>query len=91
MNIERTINSNGHQLEDMENLFDEIVKETGIHKSSNELDLYLNEAVETPQLLKGIEYDVLSWWKLNSGKFPVLSLIAKDILAMVVGGIGICI
>ena len=91
VNMERTINPKGHQLEDMENLFDEIVKETGIHKSSNELDLYLNEAVETPQLLKGIEYDVLSWWKLNSGKFPVLSLIAKDILAMVVGGIGICI
>ena len=79
---ERTINKTGIQLEDMENLFDEIVKETGIHKSSNELDLYLNEAVETPHLLKGIEYDVLDWWKLNSGKFPVLSLIAKDIFAM---------
>ncbi|KAG7552336.1 Ribonuclease H-like superfamily [Arabidopsis thaliana x Arabidopsis arenosa] len=45
-------------LADIENLFDDIVKETGI------------------------EYDVLSWWKLNSGKFPVLSLIAKDIFAM---------
>jgi len=45
----------------MENLFDEIVKETCIHKSSNELDLYLNEVVETPHLLKGIEYDVLDW------------------------------
>ncbi|KAG7599385.1 hAT-like transposase RNase-H fold [Arabidopsis suecica] len=69
-------------LEDIENLFDVIVKEICIHKSSNELDLYLNEVVETPQILKGIEYDVLSWWKLNSGKFPVLSLIAKDIFAM---------
>ncbi|CAD5318112.1 unnamed protein product [Arabidopsis thaliana] len=87
VNMERTINPKGHQLEDMENLFDEIVKETGIHKSSNELDLYLNEAVETPQLLKGIEYDVLSWWKLNSGKFPVLSLIAKDIFAMQVSSV----
>ncbi|CAD5324764.1 unnamed protein product [Arabidopsis thaliana] len=84
---ERTVNKTGIQLEDMENLFDEIVKETGIHKSSNELDLYLNEAVETPHLLKGIEYDVLDWWKLNSGKFPVLSLIAKDILAMQVSSV----
>ncbi|CAE5959391.1 unnamed protein product [Arabidopsis arenosa] len=82
-----TVVGNGLILEDIENLFDVIVKETCIHKSSNELDLYLNEVVETPQILKGIEYDVLSWWKLNSGKFPVLSLIAKDIFAMQVSSV----
>lgn len=47
-----TVVGNGLLLEDLENLFDDIVKETCIHKSSNELDLYLNEVVETPQILK---------------------------------------
>lgn len=32
--------------------------------------------------MKGSDYDVLSWWKRNSPKFPVLSLLAKDILAV---------
>lgn len=53
----------------------------------DELDIYLKEAVENPDLMLGMEYDVLSFWKRNSTKFPVLSLIAKDVLALQVSSV----
>jgi len=34
-----------------------------------------------------MEWDVLSWWRLNSQKYPVLSEIARDVLAMQVSSI----
>ncbi|XP_074321415.1 zinc finger BED domain-containing protein RICESLEEPER 2-like [Silene latifolia] len=46
-----------------------------------ELQRYMNEAnlihdsEETP-------FDILSWWKLQSPRFPVLSRLARDVLAM---------
>ena len=46
-----------------------------------ELERYLNE--------EGGEDDVeiLKWWKLNSPRFPILSHMARDILAMPVSTI----
>ena len=46
--------------------------------SKNEVDRYLNE------MHKDIsnDLDVLGWWKVNSGKYKVLSLIAHDIMAI---------
>lgn len=35
----------------------------------------------------GVEYDVLSYWKRNSSKFSILSLMAKDVLAMQVSSV----
>jgi len=49
--------------------------------------MYLKESVEYPKLIDGTEYDVLSWWKLNSPKFPVLSRVARDVLAMQVSSV----
>ena len=34
-----------------------------------------------------VEYDVLLFWKKNCTKFPILSQIAKDVLAMQVSSI----
>lgn len=48
----------------------------------NELDVYLKADVEVPNLMLGTDYDVLSWWKVNSGKYPILSQIARDVFAM---------
>ncbi|KAG7558745.1 HAT C-terminal dimerization domain [Arabidopsis thaliana x Arabidopsis arenosa] len=84
---ERPVLRNGFLYENMENVFNEIVKETGLSNTSNEVDVYLKENVETPVILKGTEYDLLSWWKVNTGKYPILSLIAKDILAMQVSSV----
>ncbi|XP_010468709.1 PREDICTED: zinc finger BED domain-containing protein RICESLEEPER 2-like [Camelina sativa] len=72
---------------DMENVFDEMLMEKVIYSSSNELEIYLKDNVEKPSILKGTKYDLLSWWKVNSGKYPILSLIAKDILAMQVSSV----
>jgi hypothetical protein len=47
-------------------------------QSSNELDRYLKEEL-TP---RKVEVDILEWWKINSSKYPILSKMARDILAI---------
>ena len=51
---------------------------TGDGSRRSELDKYLDEDVEenSPQ------FKVLNWWKDNSLRFPVLSRMARDILAI---------
>ncbi|KAL0423628.1 UNVERIFIED_CONTAM: putative AC transposase [Sesamum radiatum] len=44
----------------------------------SELDKYLGEDLEVFQK----EFDILNWWKVNSHRFPILSKIARDILAV---------
>ena len=45
----------------------------------NDVERYLVEACED-MLLEN--FDVLGWWKINSGKFKILLRIAKDVLAV---------
>ncbi|KAF7844378.1 zinc finger BED domain-containing protein RICESLEEPER 2-like [Senna tora] len=33
------------------------------------------------------QFDILNWWKVNSTKFPILALIAQDVLAMLISTI----
>ncbi|PWA80410.1 hypothetical protein CTI12_AA199680 [Artemisia annua] len=47
-------------------------------ESETELDRYLNEDLVT----KEDDFDILIWWKNNSERFPILSKIAKDVLAI---------
>ncbi|CAI0627287.1 unnamed protein product [Linum tenue] len=44
----------------------------------SELDSYLEEAV----LCRSDDFDILLWWKANSSKYPILALIARDVLAI---------
>ena len=49
----------------------------------SELEVYLEE----PVLPKGSPkdeylFDILSWWKLNAGKYPTLAKMARDLLAV---------
>ena len=53
-----------------------ISQDSGISK--NVVDRYLNE---TPEDING-DLDILAWWKVNSSKYKVLSLIARDIMAI---------
>jgi len=46
--------------------------------SKSELEQYLDESL-TPRMQ---EFDILNWWKLNTVKFPTLSKMARDILAI---------
>lgn len=48
-------------------------------ENKSEIDAYLSDGVE-----RGVneDFDVLIWWKANSTKFPILSQVAKNVLAM---------
>ncbi|KAJ4791497.1 Zinc finger BED domain-containing protein DAYSLEEPER [Rhynchospora pubera] len=46
----------------------------------SDLDMYLQEPVFTSN--RNEHFDVLSWWKVNSVKYPVLSKLARDVLSI---------
>lgn len=46
--------------------------------TKNEVEEYLLEPLEK----RTGTFDILNWWKVNSSKYPILGLIAKDVLAM---------
>ncbi|CAL5431422.1 unnamed protein product [Camellia sinensis] len=48
-------------------------------ESISELDKYLGDIEKGG---KNVEFDILEWWKVNATKYRVLSLIARDVLAM---------
>ncbi|CAL5370662.1 unnamed protein product [Camellia sinensis] len=47
--------------------------------SMSELDKYLGDIEKGG---KNAQFDILEWWKVNATKYRVLSLIARDVLAM---------
>ncbi|KAK1435666.1 hypothetical protein QVD17_01432 [Tagetes erecta] len=53
-------------------------EEGGTEVDNNEVDIYLSDGTEKREE----PFDVLGWWKINSIKFPILSQIAKHVLAM---------
>lgn len=53
--------------------------ESGEVESKCELDIYLKESV---YVIKNDEFDILKWWKVNSSRFPILSQLARDVLAI---------
>ncbi|XP_022556730.1 zinc finger BED domain-containing protein RICESLEEPER 2-like [Brassica napus] len=56
--------------------YKDMLNESGVKDNRDELDIYLKEGVENPDLMPGVEYDVLPFWKRNCTKFPILSQIA---------------
>ncbi|KAH9736326.1 BED-type domain-containing protein [Citrus sinensis] len=56
-----------------------ILKDNIFVECKTEVDLYLLESCEN---LENESFDVLDWWKINSSKYPILSYVARDILAM---------
>lgn len=44
----------------------------------SELDIYLSEST----LEEEGPFDLLRWWKLNADRFPILSKLARDVLAV---------
>ncbi|XP_050212795.1 zinc finger BED domain-containing protein RICESLEEPER 2-like [Mercurialis annua] len=54
-------------------------KEKGtLANKKSELEIYLSESL----IEDDDNFDVLKWWKLNSERFPILSKMARDILAI---------
>ena len=51
----------------------------------NDVDRYLSDAIEGEEDAK---FDILNWWRVNgASKYPILALIARDILAIPVSTI----
>ena len=53
---------------------------SGEVESKCELDIYLRECVFVTK--NDDEFDILKWWKVNSSRFPILSQLARDVLAI---------
>ncbi|KAL4582521.1 hypothetical protein LXL04_007071 [Taraxacum kok-saghyz] len=51
---------------------------TNIVESVGDLERYLNESVEDDSPM----FSILDWWKVNSPRFPILFLMARDLLAI---------
>ena len=49
-------------------------------KKKSELDIYLSESILEES--DDEKFDLLRWWKLNSKRFPILSSLACDVLAI---------
>ncbi|KAH9672415.1 BED-type domain-containing protein [Citrus sinensis] len=47
--------------------------------SKNDVEKYLTDANESTS---NAHFDILTWWKLNGHRYPILSQIAKDVLAI---------
>ncbi|KAK9195151.1 hypothetical protein WN943_003270 [Citrus x changshan-huyou] len=58
-----------------------ILKDNTFVECKTEVDFYLLESCEN---LENESFDVLDWWKINSSKYPILSYVTRDILAMLV-------
>ncbi|KAH0698365.1 hypothetical protein KY285_015061 [Solanum tuberosum] len=68
------------------NFFEELQKHTsqrGGASSKSELVKYLDEEIEVGKS----DFDVLLWWKVNSPRFPFLSEMARDVLAIPVSSV----
>ncbi|RWW05639.1 hypothetical protein GW17_00031071 [Ensete ventricosum] len=76
-----TPNSTGDGLLD----FDVYLSEMAVNQSTkSELDQYLEESL-VPRI-QG--FDILNWWKLNNLKYPTLSKMVRDVLAIPVSMVG---
>lgn len=72
-------------LSDAKRGLDQYLEETSCGQTvKSDLDLYLEEAVlrNKEGRVDEASFDVLAWWKAFSPKYPVLSLMARDVLGV---------
>ncbi|KAH0736593.1 hypothetical protein KY285_012300 [Solanum tuberosum] len=58
---------------------------SGSGAAKSELERYLKEDQE----LEHDDFDVLSWWKVNAPRFPILSELAHDVLAIPISSVAL--
>ena len=69
--------------ENLESIYSKLVDLKTSDDDFTELHIYLTEKTEAKVENKlGMPYDVLDWWKYNSYKYPILSELARDVLAV---------
>ena len=55
--------------------------------SKTELDSYLEEKIYPSKPDEEESLDVLDYWRTHAAKFPILSMMARDILAILVSSV----
>ena len=73
-------NSSVVQNEEMRDFYAFLDDEANTKNDLNELEQYLGDPL-FPRPRSGI-FDVLAWWRTNAPKYPTVSLMAQDILAI---------
>ena len=74
--------------ERMESIYSKMLGLSTSEDDYCELQIYLTEKPEARVENKlGMSYNVLNYWKSNSCKFPVLSQLARDVLAIQVSSV----
>ncbi|PWA63410.1 zinc finger, BED-type [Artemisia annua] len=59
--------------------FDKFLHETSNHQSgASDLDKYLEE----PVFPRNHDFSILNWWKVHTPRYPILSMMARDILGI---------
>ncbi|CAE5976316.1 unnamed protein product [Arabidopsis arenosa] len=77
---------------EVDNIDDPFLKFMVAKKTSlevvNELEKYLKDELHvTTENSLGLPFDLLDWWKTNSSKYPIMSLMAREILAVPVSSV----
>ncbi|XP_071725945.1 zinc finger BED domain-containing protein RICESLEEPER 1-like [Rutidosis leptorrhynchoides] len=59
--------------------FDKFLHETSNHQNGvSDLDKYLEE----PVFPRNYDFNILNWWKVHTPRYPILSMMARDILGV---------
>lgn len=59
--------------------FDKFLNETSHSEGSkSDLDKYLEE----PLFPRNVDFNILNWWKVHTPRYPILSMMARNVLAM---------
>lgn len=65
--------------------FDKFLHETSQGQSiTSDLDKYLEE----PVFPRSYGFDILNWWKVHTPRYPILSMMARDVLGMPLSTLG---
>ncbi|KAH9777018.1 BED-type domain-containing protein [Citrus sinensis] len=70
----------GHKFFDIRKFEAFVSQNSETNVSKSDLERYLEE----PLIKSTSDFDILNWWKVNQGKYPILAQMAKDILAVLV-------
>lgn len=65
--------------------FDKFLHETSqIQSTASDLDKYLEE----PVFPRNHDFNILNWWKVHTPRYPILSMMARDVLGIPVSTLG---
>lgn len=71
--------SNGSAVKDRLSGFDRFLHETSVSQNTkSDLDKYLEE----PLFPRSNDFSILNWWKVHEPRYPVLSMVARNILGI---------